>query len=237
MSIRLLRLPDQKEWKPFTPEQLLEYIHKDVTFAQTNEKLLGIVIESLERLNERLHGVTPMVPFLWNFWAETNGTESQKTKKSKKTTHKKHKDENSISNFVTDHLRTDLKNKIIANREPEVNNHTGKDGKRIDISVEAMPLDENSQDTLSVAIEAKGCWDHGKLEVSMKTQLVEKYLIDSQHTHGIYLVYWTGDQDCKFKSIEELKNFLEKQAKELSVDSKKIKSYVLDCSIKNRDEK
>lgn len=240
MIIHLLKPPYQKEWKPRTPKEILEYIHNNVIFASTNDELLKIVIESLKRLNEeRLRGVTPMVPFLWNFRDEsnkTNTTTSKKTTNPKKTTHRKHKTENNISDFVTDHLRMDLKSKIIANREVEVKgNHTGNGvGKRIDIFVQAKPTDKNSPDTLSVGIEAKGCWKSDELETAMKTQLADQYLIDSQHTHGIYLVYWTGDQDCKFKSIEELKNFLEKQAKELSVGSKKIESYVLDCSIPER---
>lgn len=237
MNIRLSKPPYQKEWVPRTPKQILEYIHKNVIFASTNNELLEIVIESLERLNERLHGTTPMVPFLWNFRDEPNKTNvatSKKPKKPKKTTHWEHKSENSISDFIKDHLRIDLKDKIFANREVEVSNFTGKGtGERVDILVEAMTRNKNSQDTLSVVIEAKGCWNR-ELESAMGKQLVDQYLIDSQHTHSIYLVYWTGDQDCKFKSIEELKNFLEKQIKELSVDSKKIKSYVLDCSIPER---
>ncbi len=236
MNIRVLKLPDQKEWKPVTPKKLLEYIHKDVTFAQTNDKLLGIVIESLERLNERLHGVTPMVPFLWNDIGNNKW---------------RPKNENKVSDFVKDHLQTDLAGKVIVDREVEVTNLNGKGvGERIDILVQATGRDKNNHDVLplSIAIEAKGCWNE-KLKTAMKEQLVEQYLIDSQHTHGIYLVYWflcdkwdtkhNYKKNCEshFKTQEELEDFLSKQAKELSVhSSKKITSYVLDCSVnKNRD--
>lgn len=210
----------RNSWQPSSPKNILGYIHNNVIFARTNGELLGIVMESLDRLNARLDTIRHI---LWN-----NASSWRP------------KDENSVSDFVKDHLQMDFAKKVIVDREVQVRSRSGKGrGESIDILVHATSR-ENNEDILSVVIEAKGCW-HDKLKESIEKQLAKQYLT-TEYTHGIYLVYWflcdEWDEShyqknaCKshFKTRRELEDFFAEEAKKLSVDSKKIKSYVLDCS-------
>ena len=71
--------------------------------------------------------------------------------------------------------------KVILNREPL----TTKD-QRLDIKVEAPTLEGNCA---TVVIELK--WsDHKHVSTCLYTQLGQEYLVNSQFTHGIYLVGW-----------------------------------------------
>jgi len=214
----------RKSWQPSSPKDLLNYIHNNIIFARTNDELLEIVIESLERLNARLDTIRHI---LWNNESSWRP-----------------KDENSVSDFVKDHLQMDLAKRVIVDREVQVRSRSGKGrGESIDILVHATSR-ENNKDILSVVIEAKGCW-HEKLKESIEKQLAKQYLT-TEYTHGIYLVYWFlcdewdkshyQKNNCKshFKTRRELEDFFTEEAKKLSVDSKKIKSYVLNCSINKK---
>src|SRR5258708_37673741 len=156
---------------------------KERRLAQNGEQLLAVVMESLVRLQETLHGETPARIFLWNELPA--GDESQKRYRPK--------DENSLSDYIKLHLERDLKQRgIIVHREVEIRRaQGGKAGERTDLYVEAYVAGPGQMkiDTLTVIIEVKGCW-HEKVESAMKTQLVDRYLKDTACRHGLYLVGW-----------------------------------------------
>src|SRR5262249_55635495 len=135
-----------------------------------NEQLSAITVESLDRLQTRLTGqITPQAFALWD-------------ERSRRPKH-----EDRISDYTTDHLRRDLRERgIIVDRKVEVTRKTGSGiGDRNDIAVQAA----NETDTLKLTIEIKECF-HRDVQTAMRNQLVEQYLAPTRERHGIYLVFW-----------------------------------------------
>jgi len=183
-----------------------------------------VIIESLARLHERLHGWNGLVRALWNEGASP-----------------KPKEEDFLSDFVRDHLEQDLPG-IIAHREVQVRRLKPRGGgERTDILVVAQTADARvRQATASVVIETKGCW-HKEIHTAMEHQLKERYLIDSGHCRGLYLVGWyqpadktSGQRQCSSfskKALEETRLQLEDQAASLSVGEIRIRVFVLDARL------
>ena len=83
-------------------------------------------------------------------------------------------------------------------------------------------------------------WGAGS--VAMKNQLLDRYLKDNDCDHGIYVVgwyfckQWNDSESIKKKqnlsSIEETGKFFNNQTLELSSGPKKIKSFVLNCTLR-----
>ena len=215
-------------WSPLSPEDFLSLSRNPSSRLILNaDHLIGALMESLVRLEEKLQGETPIAFSLWN--------ETINNKFKPKT-------ENDFSDFVKAHLTDDLKqNGIIALREVEIRRSKGKGGRqgeRTDIYVAGfIPL---NKEHVRVTIEVKGCW-HGEVNKAMETQLLNRYLNDNNCNHGIYLVGWflcnQWDMDDNSKNrisaqdIEEARKKFNEQAMKLSTDDKMIKSFVMNCSL------
>jgi hypothetical protein len=69
----------------------------------------------------------------------------------------------------------------------------------------------------------------------MQTQLVDRYLKDSQCQHGLYLVGWFDCsvwQGAKMKMpIDEARTHFQHQASDLSKGDRQIRAFVLDASL------
>jgi hypothetical protein len=192
-------------------------------------QLLDAIIESLNHLQAKLHGETPLVVFLWDEVAKGKF---------------KPKDEGRLSDFVKSHLDEDLvKRGIIVNREVEVRRIKGSGtGERTDIHVDAVKskADAEVYDRITVVIETKGCWNT-ELNTAMETQLVGQYLDEARCRHGLYLVGWYNcelwmDDDYRKRqapkiSLDEAREKFQKQAIELTKGGKVIKSFVLDTAM------
>lgn len=206
-------------WSPPTPDQLLALSRNaDRRYVQSEVQLLDLIVESLIRLSQRLHGITPAVFDLWNDLGSAQ---------------LRPKDETHLSDYIKRHLETDL-NRIglVVNREVQIRRSvpgakaTGQD---TDIIVEAPLIHEpgNSKDVLRVIIEVKGCW-HPEVKTAMASQLVERYLLQNECQHGIYVVGWFhgvhwDDSDYRKKtrpwgSLSAAREFLDNQATELTRD-------------------
>ena len=82
-----------------------------------------------------------------------------------------------------------------------------------------------------------------ELKQAMKSQLVDRYLADSECRHGLYVVAWFtcdqwDDQDSRRKKtgkweLHEARQFFEKQASELSGDDVKVEAFVLDAAFRS----
>jgi hypothetical protein len=183
---------------------------------------MQVVLESLERAQIRLRDEIPQVSLLWNDTVDGKIT---------------HKDENTLSHWIADHLNQDLARRgVVVNREVKIRPSRGEaSGEITDIHVVAIsPLKNGQSETMRVIIETKGCW-HPQLKTAMKTQLVERYLKDNSCQHGIYLVGWYHCAQWEPKNDaakENLKNSLEKQAKDLSTAGLAIKPMLLDVSLR-----
>ncbi len=206
--------------------------------VESGEQLLDIICESLSRLEIELQGETPSAIYLWN-------EKTVKDNNGKSVNVFRPKDENSLSDYIKLHLLRDIKNSgTVINREVEISRTTGIiPGEEIDIRVDAVSKDAqgDNYDVISVIIEVKGCWNDS-VKSAMEDQLANRYLKDKQCRHGLYIVgayyckQW-DDEDyrknhCRFKDPESLRQYLSTQASELSLSGIKIRSFVLNTSLR-----
>ncbi|MGE0821978.1 MAG: NACHT domain-containing NTPase [Candidatus Binatia bacterium] len=221
----------QKTWLPPQPSDVLAITkNQQGRLVQSGEQLLEVLLESLQRLEQRLQGETPQVEFLWDQVQDKQW---------------KPKDENSFSNYVKNHLDLDLKQKgIIVNREVEIRRKAGgRPGERVDIQVDAISKKPSGEeyDRISAVIEVKGCW-HDELDQAMKTQLIDRYLNEARCQHGLYLVgwfdcpQWTPD-DLRRKQtpkldLEKAREKFKTQAAELSQSGVTAKAFVINTALR-----
>ena len=213
----------RESWIPPQPQQLLA-VFKDSQsrLVQNGEHLLQVVKESLNRLQEQLHGETPSVQFLWDRASQSKA---------------KPKDESALSDFVKLHLEKDLKaRQIIVNREVQIHRKEKTD---IHVDTFVRQADTQQVDMISVIIEVKGSWNR-ELETAMKTQLKDRYLRNNHCQYGLYLVGWFNcDQwdaqdyrrrDVLNLTLDEAKQKFSTQASELSLNSSHIEAFLLNTS-------
>src|SRR2546427_6397245 len=213
-------------WKPLNPADFLKLTrHSETRLVQNGNQLLDVVIESLMHLERKLQGETPASPFLWDRLGETF----------------RPKAESLLCDFGKLHLEDDLKQRgVVVNREVQIHR-----GERTDIHITAVTPGQtkDSYDSITVIIEAKGCW-HPELDTAMGTQLCGQYLDNNDCQHGLYLVGWFNcnlwDKKDYRKAgtpnvtLEELRKQLGSQAANLSTNGRVIKSYVIDAALSSR---
>ncbi|WP_433709078.1 NACHT domain-containing protein [Paenibacillus illinoisensis] len=212
-------------WVPPTPIEVIRLVENGHNrLVQSGEQLMEVLVESLTRLEQKLHGITPAVVWLWN--------EVGKKIYRPRT-------ENEFSDFVKQHLEEDLLGKgIIVNREVEIRSSTGSlPGERTDIHINAI-LPGRSGETsrvITVIIEVKGNW-HRELFQAMETQLVNRYLQEDKCKYGLYLIGWfeslRWDENDRRSAIPSVglqvtKNLLADQAKSLSRKGRDVRSFVM----------
>ena len=224
----------QATWLPPSPTEILMLIaNPQSRLVRTGEELLDAIIASLGRLQKKLHGATPMAPFLWDESVD------------------KPKSENRLSDFVKLHLEVDLRTSgVVANREVEIRNSKDRGlGERTDILVQAFKRDPSTGqavDIVSVVIESKGCWND-ELDTAMKTQLKTNYLAGGEYRCGLYLIGWFycgrwKEEDKKESGrLKVMRNrtkrtlgnnriFFDRQAAKLCDEKFTIKSFLLDAT-------
>jgi hypothetical protein len=156
------------------------------------------------------------------------------------------KDEGTFCDYVKIHLDEELRGKgIVSNREVQIYRGTpSSPGEITDIHVDCARHNSHGEiiDTVTVIIEAKGCWNRD-LMTAMKTQLAKRYLRNNPCRHGIYLVGWflCEQWDCddnrrkdamkNGSDYDEIQKILDNQAAELSTGDLCIKAVVLDASL------
>jgi len=227
------QLARRNTWEPYLPADILSVIHNPrLRLVQTGEQLLDVLIEALQKIEEKLQGETPAVTFLWN----------EPTEKGRKEYSPK--DENSFSNCIKFFLEDYLKpHKIIVNREVEIRRGEGSTlGERTDIHVDAFVQRPGQQeaDHIIVIIEVKGCW-HWALTTAMETQLVQRYMRDNPAAYGLYLVGWFYCDQWKKKkpsySMHDLQKQLDTQATALSRSGRRVRALVMNTSLRFKEKK
>ena len=201
----------------------------DRRLVRDDSDLLRVVQESLERLQQRLKGKGALARALWD--------EGEKTKP---------KEENFLSDFIVDHLRSDLgEADVIADREVEIRPRQGATaGQRTDIWVRVFTTPQSTGGRCRIAgltIEVKGCWN-SDLHTAMEAQLLDRYLTTTEEKVGLYLVGWyvcpiwsepklAGLQSTTSgATIGALRSSLEAQALSLAVRAH-IAALVLDATL------
>ena len=213
-------------WVPARPQDIIKLAaDRELRLVQSGDQLMQLLVESLERFQALLQGETPEAPFLWDNVSKLDA---------------RPKDENAFSDYVKIHLEKDLKERgIVLNREVRIHR-----GQRTDIHVNAVIQTASGQlyDSITAIIECKGCWNSGLYD-AMRDQLVGMYLRDNHCQHGLYLVGWFNctnwsAQDGRKRQAMKLcptidctKQRLAAFAEDLSKDSIRIKSVVLDASL------
>jgi hypothetical protein len=214
-------------WVPTRPQDIVKLAaDRELRLVQSGDQLIQVLVESLERFQAQLQGETPEAPYLWDNVSKLDA---------------KPKDENAFSDYVKIHLEKDLKERgIVLNREVRIHR-----GQRTDIHVNAVIQTASGQlyDSITAIIECKGCWNPGLYD-AMRDQLVGMYLRDNHCQHGLYLVGWFNcgnwsEEDGRKKQAEKLcptidytRQRLTAFAADLSKDSIRIKSVVLDTSLR-----
>jgi predicted NACHT family NTPase len=229
-------LARRNTWHGVDVNYVFELLHaSEKRLVENGEQLLRVVLESLQRFQQKLHDETPSVRDVWNeFRVPGKGREIYYTPK----------DEDAFSDVVKRHLDADLHDRgIVVNREVVIRRTTGKkDGERTDIHVDAVSKKpDSSYETVKIILEAKGCWNPD-LKRAMKTQLMDRYLRENSCQHGLYLVGWYGcnqwhDSDHRkhetpFSSAQAASQYLTDQAKALSKKGTHIEALVIDASIR-----
>lgn len=205
-------------WQPVSPHALFELAAgRHGRLVESGDQLLAAVLDSLTVLQEQLRGETPTADFLWD------GTIPKR--------------EEAISDWIKLHLEADLKKRgVVVGREVQIHR-----GERTDVHVWAVVpgATKDSFGDVRLIIEVKGCW-HPELRTAMQTQLVGRYLKDSQCQHGLYLVGWFAPEEWSaddyrkqavpFPRRSDLEAFLAEQARALRTASRTIVGRVLDFS-------
>lgn len=253
------KLRRSKTWSPPKPDEILQlFSDSEKRLVKDGNELLAVLMESLENLQEKLHDQNPAVIDLWNEikWTQVRRLAGSLVKqfnldeidvwgkvdwkKVKGSTYIP-KDENPFSDYVARYLDC-LKSKgVIINREVEI-----RRGERTDIKVDAVIKNQNGEvyDSITVIIEAKGCWNKKELDTAMEEQLVNRYLKDNRCQHGLYLIAWFNceqwddsdyrkhDAQKNSNSIEEAKEKFEHQAAKLSNSGVTVKAFVLNTALR-----
>jgi hypothetical protein len=205
----------RENWSGLSASELASLLGRvEARVVDSDDELLTVIVEALERLQARVAGETPAAEDLWD--------------------KDRPKDELALSEYVMRFLSEDLKGRrVVVNREVEV---TRARGSRTDVRVEAAIGKER---TAAVTIEVKGCW-HREVTTALRTQLVEQYLRESGRRCGVYLVGWFvadrwADADGRRAAVstgsrDELLRLLEAEAKAARADGFSVEVVVLDAT-------
>lgn len=217
-------------WEPPSSEVILAMgADRSKRFVESNEQLLTVIFESLNRLQAELHGELASVGDLWN-------------------NHEKEwwpKQEEDISDYIARFLRKDLSERgVVLNREVQIRRGRRGEmpGQSTDIHVDAFSSEratESHYGPVNLIIEVKGTWNDG-LMTDMEGQLRDRYLRNSSCRTGLYVAAhftaesWRAIDSRRAKSdrwnVDDVRTYLAEQAEALS-GSVTIRAFVLDASL------
>jgi hypothetical protein len=219
-------------WAPPSPLHLIQ-LESQAELRTVNSKrdLVEIISSSLTRWERHCRKMDQM-RLLWN-----EVSQSPRLWRPK--------DEEDLSQTLVSWLNIDLVGRgIVLGRELQFSRRTSQDGKpgtRTDI-VAIAESDSNSNDQITVIVEVKGSW-HAEAATAMRTQLVDRYLVEHRATAGLYVVGWydapgwdPDDRRMRSRSWED-RSAASSDLHELSrtVEAEKpgieVQALVLDCSL------
>ncbi len=219
----------QSSWSPQTCDGLRELLRRSQNrLVRTDLELQQVVLESLERLQERLSGKTPAIRDVWDY---------QRKSKTWMPI-----DENDFTDYIARHLKQDLESLgIISLREVEIRRGHKSKGERTDLYIVAVVGDRDREPVvLQVVVEVKGCW-HEDVFAAMQDQLHDRYMKNARFAHGIYIVAWflcnewpesdSRKGKTRKRTVAEVRQLLQGQAQSLSTDDESITSFVFDLPV------
>jgi hypothetical protein len=169
-----------RTWTPLSVADVRRVTaNKTAQLLQVSRDLADILVGSLRRYQNELHGEQTPVRGLWD--RQGSGKTFRPV------------EEDALSDHVKLFLQRDLVHSgIVVNREVEVGRVPGAPvGTRTDIRVQAIRRGPGNKvlDTITAVIETKGCWNSG-LFTSLRDQLHDDYMTRLGAPVGIYLVGW-----------------------------------------------
>jgi hypothetical protein len=215
-------------WTPVPPGQLrrLAADHQ-ARLVRSAEELLRATVAALHAIQRRLQGDTPEAQLLWDTRVRRPKTEEE----------------------ASDYLRQMLNDQIghrgaIVNREVQVRRvrPTGIP-ERADLRVDAPAADLRTGEApvLTIVGEVKAAWNP-ELSTAMRSQLADRYMLDTGTRHGLYIVlwfdvgWWAADHGAKDRNrVARLDRAvvlrdLRQQASALADDGFNIEVVMLDMS-------
>jgi len=215
-------------WAPLTPQELLILAtNSNVRVVLNSQDLMNLILDSLSRLEISLQGSNSISGVLWD--KVNSGNYSPKS-------------EEHLSDYIKQHLDRELKSIGISSyREVQLRKPNyisgGKKGEVTDIYVSFTHPE--TKESFNVIIEVKGS-NNQEVNANMKAQLSDRYLETDQCKHGIYLVAWYNCKAYKKQAnktqqstLLQARKHYNDMADKLNGGEKSIKSFVLDCSLKN----
>jgi predicted NACHT family NTPase len=225
------KLTRRETWQPPSPEHIKDLAsNRSARLLQSPQQLLDVVVESLRGLEEKLQRhETRAARQLWD---------RMPSGKFRPV------DENTFSDYLKLYLEDDLRQRgVVLAREVQIQAGHVEPGERTDIhvSVAVSTPDGSTSDVVTLVVEVKGCW-HQKLKDAMRSQLLDRYLKNSQHIHGLYVVGWftseAWDPDDPRRArvprwnLEQAQEYFGAQAEDLSRDGSNVSVLVLDVSLR-----
>lgn len=222
----------RQAWVCMAPGILMAAFAEDRQAIRTAGDLAAVLMESLDRYQQRLKSTTPVLE-LWN--------EEMRQDRKK---YFKPKDENNVSNCLTNFFREDLeKLSLVAKREVQIRPNLIDPAQLTDIDVTAIPFGEDGSpnDRVEVVVEVKCAWNAEILE-DMEKQLFERYMKNADVNFGIYVVAhfgvdWNWGNDPRQTtgqsktSLNDLRKILQDQAQSLSSSEKMISVFIIDARL------
>jgi hypothetical protein len=209
----------QKIWAARTvpPVEVLALSQvRDARLVETEDDLIEAIIESLRRFENELKqgGIISVFDF-WNTPASIPASP---------------KAEEFVSRKIAAWLRRDLGNRVIVNREVQVESLGGG---KIDLKIESRSKSAVESRNLIVVIEVKRC-SHRDVADACKTQLVRGYLQRNGWTHGIYLIAWFGigsAAQARWTSAQMAQGNIQKWVEAALTPAVKVSGCLLDCRL------
>ncbi|MED1725708.1 hypothetical protein [Brevibacillus parabrevis] len=207
---------ERERWAPPAIDSLIHMInHSESRPITSGEHMLEVLCDSLLTFeSEWRRSENPLIPLLWN------------EQREEKKRYFAPKDENTLSDVLKYHFSKDLDQRgVTLHREVEIyRSQGGESGALLDIKLE-IPTALGSK-PLRVYIEVKGCWND-KLEESLEQQLIQKYMLPHECSHGLYVIGWykcpQWDKKWDYRagdtpnySLAEARRIFQEKAEELS---------------------
>ncbi|MDC2960453.1 hypothetical protein PO587_39130 [Streptomyces gilvifuscus] len=226
------RAATDRSVQPLEPEQLIRLAtDHQARLVRDPRQLLDLVRESLTALEKDLQGSNGTAITLWNRDRPRFNSATQCWPCW----------EDDLSDAVASFLRRDIGgHRVVVNREVQVR-RDGLPGLRTDIQIEAPAHPDTGQQTLTVVIEVKGCWNP---ELPTAQTQLRAYLSEPD-TAGLLLVGYfdctrwnTKKRSCPATNhaIDDVRREQHEQIRQLTDDGTLLAAaHVLDCRLPGED--
>lgn len=214
-----------REWEPFDPGELWDYLEKGIRPARNQSELFHLACEIVADVKNKIErGEGNLKRLLWT--------------DAKKKEDRSPKIEENFQILVYNEInKHPLSNKVIGVREIEISGSN-----KPDITIICTT---NCNEKMKLYIELKR-QHHDELFTAIENQLAQKYISDPESEYGIYIVCWYGQKyygpSNKLikktfgnipESAEELQDCLQRVCENvvgLNDDIKGIRAFVIDAS-------